>query len=131
MSEPVLIKLTSGEEVLCIISSETENHIDIEHPLTIHYDRVADSVSFRPLVLWSKDTLFTISRTQIVLISNTLDSLSNKYLEIIAKFEEVIEDTTGLEKSLDLLESYLDNKAEYEYDEFELDNTLPTEETIH
>jgi len=131
MTEVSIVKLTSGVDVVGVILNMDDFTITISNPFEIMYNPQSDSITFVPLCFWSYDSEFTISTNQILFTASSMPLLAKRYNDVIIKTNK--EDNTNVEESSDdIIESiFNDNYDEYEYDDFELNIELESNNILH
>lgn len=136
-----LIKLTTGEEIVCKITNETSTHTSIKNPLKIHtIPRFVSSgiVESLALIRWVKpyteeDTV-DVKNNQIVYSAHTSQGLSTFYEKQLSmaeqhggfmtekKHQRMIDDYHR--EQLDAIRKYeLEEELDYEYNDKE-DKTI-------
>ena len=81
MNEVKLIRLTSGEEILCTIKHEHENALVMENP-TIIIPTQERSIGLAPWMPYAKTELVEIAKSAIVFVIEPVDQLAEQYNSI-------------------------------------------------
>ena len=143
----VIVKLVTGEQILAVKRSETDQSITIEFPMIIKTypfrpsaDEIGEQVAASPYCKFSDDKVFTFNRKDIV-----FEKLLNQfaipfYLKLVNEYETTIEvpepkDIEDLERKVDqLMESLLGiagDKEEEQIQEEETKIVHPPNSTLH
>lgn len=104
-----IIKLTTGEELVGLLSGHDEDTIRLDHPFIIRYDEELGSVQLLPFCLWSEDVTFTFNNNFIIYVVSCSERIAIKYLDFIEDLhqKEQVKNTTELENQLDKLEAFI------------------------
>ena len=136
-----IIKLTTGEEIVCKITNETDTHTSIKNPLKIHtiprfvQSGIVDSLA---LIRWVKpyteeDTV-DLKNMHILYCAKTSTGLSTFYEKQLRMAEQHGGFMTK-EKHQSLIDNYhkeqLDSLQRQADEEYGLDYEEPSDDTIH
>lgn len=81
MNDVKLIRLTSGEEILCTIKHEHEHSLVMENP-TIIIPTQERSIGLAPWMPYAKTELVDISKSSIVFVIEPVEQLAEQYNSI-------------------------------------------------
>ena len=81
MSEPKIVRLVTGEELLCSIKDTNETHVTIETHLII-IPTADGKISFLPYMGYADIKTLPIRVQDIMFVVNPTASLSEKYQEM-------------------------------------------------
>jgi hypothetical protein len=134
----VILKLSSGEQVMAILKEEDEDRILLETPMCIRtipvFETSREHVTASPLCQFSDDKIFVIHKKDIMFCKKLHHVFIPHYQKIVAEHEKqsfVTKDKTehlndnetmtveDAVKQIDILQSLL------QQDEIEEENTIP------
>ncbi len=125
-SQYKIVKLTSGENIICKLVSENEK-LKVSHPLRMdvvtHMTQkgMAESLNLsRWLQPFSDQKVYTINMEHVLLIANVSIGLERYYEHVLRKIED-----------LDYLENRLEEPKEVDLLEEILEDIEPDSDTIH
>ena len=105
----VVLRLTTGDEVVGLLINDNADYIEIEQPFLIAYNRSLESIVLHPLCPWSDEKIFTIYQDKILYVVDCLEKIAVKYLNMIEERESVdLEDVFDMRGSIDALGESLD-----------------------
>ncbi len=84
MNDVKIVRLTSGEEILCTVSNETESHITMEDP-TIIIPTQDRNIGLAPWLPYAESDKVTIRRDAVVFIVDPVNQLAEQYRSIHSK----------------------------------------------
>lgn len=137
----VLIKLTTGEQLMAQIEDENETHIAISNPMVLRMipqaidGRISEHVTASPFCHFAEGTDFVLPKTSIMFVKPLKRSLIQHYRNVVQENEDTAivanekrkvrwageEEEMSLEdinRRIDMLQSIIDGKApEEEEDE--------------
>lgn len=142
MSNYVVVKLVSGEQLMADLSSESEFTLNLLNPMLIKTRELEDgeSITAIPYCQFSSDKMFNILKTHIMYTKQMHEVFIPHYVRIVKEHEEHIElrtnkkeqeqqtleweDTESLtteeiQKRIDVLESLFGNQEESPVEEKE------------
>jgi hypothetical protein len=77
--DTVSIKLSSGEEMVARLESDSDNHIVVHKPLMLVAQGAG--MGLAPYMFTTKDEKYTLNRDNIICIASTEKEMADKYVE--------------------------------------------------
>jgi hypothetical protein len=132
IAENIILKLNSGEEIVCKVTSAEESVIyEIENPLLVIsepvYTRhgVEESISFKRWIHFSEESVFRINKNSVMLMCGASEGLSKFYEYCVTKMQnEFDEDSIWMEATNDDLDEIAMEEALEQFD-------TPMSKTVH
>ena len=131
MTENIILKLSSGEEIVCRLVEDTQSGmIQITNPLLVSTTpRVTslgleESVSLRRWIHFSEEQVYSINKSMVVTKADASLGLSRFYELCVLKMLRDVEDEISVPTEEELMEI----EAEEAFDEWE---SSLTSKTIH
>jgi hypothetical protein len=88
----VVLKLTSGEQVLAALSSEDEDYIMLEHPMVMtaipDFDNGKERITAAPLCSFTDEQSFVINKAQVLFIKKLHHLFIPQYRKIVSEYEK-------------------------------------------
>lgn len=88
----VVLKLTSGEQILAALSSEDEDYIMLEHPMIMRsyadHEHGKERITAVPLCSFSDEQSFVINKAQVLFIKKLHHLFIPQYRKIVSEYEE-------------------------------------------
>lgn len=146
----VILKLSSGEQVMAVLKEEDEDRILLENPMCIKtipiFETSREHVTASPLCQFSDDKTFVIHKKDIMFCKKLHHVFIPHYQRITAEYEKQdfisgnkrehlnVNTVEDIEKHIDILKSLLqedDKPQEESKDNTTLRNFVPGNETIN
>lgn len=144
----VVLKLTTGEQLMATLRAEDDKYIDIANPMqvrifpTVQEGHRAEQVTVIPFCNFTTERDFTIPKTCVMFVKPLATNLIPSYLNIVRQYsnstvrteqEESEELTTEeINRRLDMLESLLNREEEdTEMEEEETTTFVEGNDTFH
>lgn len=87
----VVIKLTSGEQVMAILEEEDDNFIQLVHPMTIRTIPIVgqgrEHITAHPFCQFTDDKLFLIEKKNVIFIKRLHEMMIPHYKRIVAEHD--------------------------------------------
>lgn len=83
----VVINLTSGDDVLAILHSQTRTKIKVEHPSFVTYKSSSTSIALQPFCPLSDEIFFEIKMSDVRYVAAAADHVAAKFIEAIEEME--------------------------------------------
>lgn len=80
MSDPKIVRLVTGEELLCKITDSNENHVTIENPLII-LPSADGKIQFLPYMAYADFKTLPLRTQDIMFVVNPSSRMADKFLE--------------------------------------------------
>jgi hypothetical protein len=131
MTENIILKLSSGEEIVCRLVSDENGNIDISNPLLLSSIPkvtrlgIEESVSLRRWVHFAEEEVFTINKDKVILKADASIGLSRFYELCVLR---MLEEETGFSE-IPTEEELREIELEEEFDEY--DSYGISNKTIH
>lgn len=104
----VILKLTTGEEVIAIICGEDDGKIMLEHPHYIQYNHTHGTVAMLPFCALSDEKYYEIPKADTRFVVTANQDISSKFFNMVDSIEAVqTRELLEFEKPLDQLEAGL------------------------
>ena len=88
----VILKLTTGENVMAMFRQEDEEHVLIESPMVmktiLNFEEGKEHITAQPLCVFTKDTDFVIPKSSIMFIKRVNAAFIPHYKKIVKEHEE-------------------------------------------
>ena len=84
MNDVKIVRLTSGEEILCTVTNETVDHVTIEDP-TIIIPTQDRNIGLAPWLPDANADKVTVRRDAVVFMVDPVDQLAEQYRSIHSK----------------------------------------------
>lgn len=139
----VLVKLTTGEQVMCIIHAERQSEIDIIFPMLIRQNtmfdkskgRMVDQITAVPWCQFTHDKFFTLGKDKIVFKEPLHELVVPQYIDMVRMYEQEVSILENEDGSYDIAggmenhpEDWLANQVHE--DDVEFDNVTQIEKAI-
>ena len=89
----VIMKLTSGEQVMAVLKEEDEEHVLLDFPLCIRTIPILEAgrehITAHPLCQFSDDRTFVIAKRDIIFVKKLHHLFIPHYQRIVAEHEKV------------------------------------------
>ena len=89
----IVMKLTSGEQVMAVLKEEDEEHVLLDFPLCIRTIPILEAgrehITAHPLCQFSEDRTFVISKRDIMFVKKLHHAFIPHYQRIVAEHEKV------------------------------------------
>jgi hypothetical protein len=89
----IVMKLTSGEQVMAVLKEEDEDHVLLETPMCIRTIPILEAnrehVTAHPLCQFSDDTTFVIAKRDIMFVKKLHHLFIPHYQRIVAEHEKL------------------------------------------
>ena len=129
MTDVKILKLSSGEEIICNISTNEKNHMKVDRPMKLNAfpkltkdGSLEESLSLQRWIHFSETNSYDVPKSQIIVITAASYGLSKFYEYCVTKMRMEEEDVDFLPSDEELMEI----EAEELFDDFEV-----TSKTIH
>lgn len=103
MQQPVIIKLTTGDDIVACMASESDQSVILEFPMLIDYGEVEDEgggidldemIILRPYVDFTDDVVFRLPKSLIVVAGRVNDKMMASYREFVESYAQHIAPAT-------------------------------------
>ena len=89
----IVMKLTSGEQVMAVLKEEDDEHVLLDFPLCIRtipiLEESREHITAHPLCQFSDDRTFVISKRDIMFVKKLHHAFIPHYQRIVAEHEKV------------------------------------------
>lgn len=89
----VVVRLTTGEQMMCALEQEDDTYIELLHPMVIrtvpNFQTGKEHITAAPLCVFSDDHSFVIDKKNVVFIKPLSDNFVPHYMRIVREHEEV------------------------------------------
>lgn len=144
-SDYVVLKLSTGEQILAVKREESTGTITIEYPMLIKTyafqngpDEMGEHVTATPYCKFSEDKLFTFRKENIIFEKKLHQYAIPYYVKMVNEFENTIEVKDDRPETVEELSERVDNLMEFlqglasdESEEEAPKVVMPTTKTIH
>lgn len=92
----IIMRLTTGEQVMATLDAEDHNYIHVSHPLVVKMTpviedgRMAERVTAQPFCQFSTDKYYDIPKTCVMFVKPLHQGLVSHYLRIVESYEETV-----------------------------------------
>jgi hypothetical protein len=104
----IVMKLTSGEQVMAVLKEEDDEHVLLESPMCIKtiplLDQGREHVTAHPLCQFSDDRTFVIAKRDIMFVKKLHQLFIPSYQRIVAEHEKLSFVSKNKDGSLDEME---------------------------
>ena len=108
----IVMKLTSGEQVMAVLKEEDDEHVLLESPMCIKTIPILEAhrehITIHPLCQFSDDTTFVISKRDIMFVKKLHYLFIPHYQRIVAEHEKLSFISTNSKKEDSLWEDNVD-----------------------
>lgn len=115
----IIMKLTSGEQVMAVLKEEDEEHVLLESPMCIKTIPILEAnrehVTAHPLCQFSDDRTFVIAKRDIMFVKKLHHLFVPHYQRIVAEHERV---------------SFISKQNDGSLEELEFDDDVTQEEAV-
>ena len=134
-SNPRILKLSNGDEIICMVHDTENNYLKVSLPLKLvnmttmnKKGEYEENLALRKWATFTDEKTFAIERTQVVMHHSVNIGLSKYYQYIVKKYKEfdnyssLNKETKKIENTLseeDKFENAVDEYCNYYYDEDE------------
>ena len=88
----VVVRLTTGEQILCALNAEDDNYVEILHPMLVrsiqNIQTGKEHITAAPFCLYSQEKNFVINKNNIMFIKKLSDTFVPHYINIVKEHEE-------------------------------------------
>jgi len=110
----VVMKLTSGEQVMAVLKEEDDEHVLLESPMCVRTIPVLETqrehITIHPLCQFSDDTTFVISKRDIMFVKKLHYLFVPHYQRIVAEHEKLSFITNNGKKEETIWEDEVDTQ---------------------
>ena len=89
----VIVKFTSGEQVMSILESEDETYIELKSPMVIKsipiFEERKEHITAHPFCQFTDDTFFIIDKKNVMFIKKLHDLFVPHYKRIVEEHEDM------------------------------------------
>ena len=89
----VVVRLTTGEQMMCALEQEDDVYIKLLHPMVIrsipNFNTGREQITAAPLCAFSNETSFVIDKKNIVFIKSLSETFVPHYMRIVREHEGV------------------------------------------
>lgn len=92
----IVMRLTTGEQVMATFVSEDATHLNISHPLivkmthSIEDGRMIERVTAQPFCQFSDDKYYDIPKSSVMFVKSLHHALVDHYIRIVKSYEETV-----------------------------------------
>lgn len=92
----IVMRLTTGEQVMATLDAEDHTHLHISHPLivkmtpSIQEGRMIEHVTAQPFCQFSADKYYDIPKSIIVFVKPLHEALIAHYMRIVESYEDTV-----------------------------------------
>ena len=142
----VILKLTTGENVMAVLRQEDEKHVLVEHPIVmrsvVNFEAGKEHLTAAPLCQFTDEIDFVIAKTNIMYIKKLHQVFIPHYKKIVNQHEktaafvsaesEEVEHLTPerARKSIEQLNAIFEDKEENDWED-KIRNLVPGNDTIN
>lgn len=108
----VIIRLTSGEDIIAILIDDSESYIEVEHPFIIAYNPNTGTAILKPYQLWTDDHNFIFNNSSVISVSSSNENIYNYYIEVMNSYSKIISKKPSVDDLLDLLDPNLSTNTD-------------------
>jgi len=91
----VIVKFTSGEQVMSILESEDETYIELKSPMLIRtipiFEERKEHITANPFCQFSDDTFFIVDKKNVMFIKKLHQLFIPHYKRIVAQHEDLFD----------------------------------------
>jgi hypothetical protein len=113
--EVIVIRKTTGADILALFVKETDTVFEIEHPYYAKYDMEGGNVSMLPYCAFSDEKTFKIRKDNIDFVVPASKEIADKFLMMLNVYDQQLQDMIthmlDEDKELDRLEAAILNKT--------------------
>lgn len=97
MQQPIIIKLTTGDDIVACMASESDDSVIVEFPMLLDYGEVEDEgggidldemVILRPYVDFTDDVVFRLPKSLIVIAARANKQMTANYRVMIEQYSD-------------------------------------------
>lgn len=89
----VIVRLTTGEQMMCALEQEDDAYIELLHPMIIrtfpNIETGREQVTAAPLCAFTDDITYTINKQNVMYIKPMADTFVSHYMRIVQQHEDV------------------------------------------
>ena len=106
-----ILKLVSGEQIMCIIHSETDKEFHIVFPMAVQqhtsYDsrtnKAVQNMTAMPWCQFVQDKYFTIGKDKVIFAEPLHDLVVPQYIEMVGSYEKEVDVSVNSDGTFDII----------------------------
>lgn len=90
----VAVRLTTGEDLLAVLTDEDEHYIKLEEPMVmkslVNYDSGREHIIAKPLCMFTDEKSFVISKKNVLFVKKMFHGYVQHYQRIVDEFNQTL-----------------------------------------
>jgi hypothetical protein len=88
----VVVRLTTGEQILCALTAEDDNYVEILHPMIVrsiqNFETGKEHITVAPFCVYSQERNFIFDKKNVVFIKKLSQTFVPHYINTVREHEE-------------------------------------------
>lgn len=103
----VIIKMTTGEQVMACLEEDAPDYIEVSYPMVVNMHQIADAgkihehVTAKPFCQFSADKVYRLPKSSVMFYKELHEMLIPHYTRIVNAYEDTVLVKTKPQKELD------------------------------